>query len=179
MASLASRIKMGNARIAGFGKREAGLAPEIIIELPDEAATCALAGRLARVARSGDVFALAGDLGSGKTTLARAFIRSLTDPAVEVPSPTFTFCQAYDFDYGIIWHFDLYRMEKPEDAVELGIEQAFSEGISLIEWPERLGRWLPADCLTVTLADGPGPDARQARLSGGGDWPKRLKEFAG
>ncbi|HIJ63677.1 MAG TPA: tRNA (adenosine(37)-N6)-threonylcarbamoyltransferase complex ATPase subunit type 1 TsaE [Rhodospirillaceae bacterium] len=170
---------MGNARIAASGKREAGLAPDIIIELPDEGATCALAARLARLARSGDVFALAGDLGSGKTTLARAFIRSLTDPAAEVPSPTFTFCQAYDFDYGIIWHFDLYRMEKPEDAVELGIEQAFSEGISLIEWPERLGRWLPADCLTVALTDGQTPDARLARLSGGGGWSERLGGIAG
>ena len=145
------------------------------IDLADETATGALAGRLARLARAGDVFALSGDLGSGKTTLARAFIRTLTDPAEEVPSPTFTFCQAYDFDYGIIWHFDLYRLEKPEDAVELGIEHAFSEGISLIEWPERLGPWLPAGRLTVALADGAAPGSRTARLSGDASWEDRLK----
>jgi len=148
------------------------------IDLADETATCALAGRLARLARAGDVFALSGDLGSGKTTLARAFIRALTHPAEEVPSPTFTFCQAYDFDYGIIWHFDLYRLEKPEDAVELGIEHAFSEGISLIEWPERLGRWLPAGRLTVALSDGTAAGARTARLSGDAAWDDRLKEIS-
>lgn len=147
------------------------------LELANEAETNDLAARLARRSRSGDIFALTGDLGSGKTTLARGFIRTLTSPSEDVPSPTFTFVQAYDFDYGIIWHFDLYRLAQPEDAVELGIEHAFSEGISLIEWPERLGPWLPPRCLTIALHDGPGATARRACLSGGGEWRKRLPEI--
>ena len=81
-----------------------------------------------------------------------------------MPSPTFTLAQTYDFHSGTIWHFDLYRLEEAEDALELGIEDAFAEGISLIEWPERLGAWLPAGRLTVALSAGPAPEARRAVL---------------
>jgi tRNA threonylcarbamoyladenosine biosynthesis protein TsaE len=117
--------------------------PEVV-DLADEEATLALGARLARDAAPGDVFALAGSLGSGKTTLARGFIRALTRPDEEVPSPTFTLVQTYETPKGTIWHFDLYRLEDPEEAWELGIEEAFASGISLIEWPERLGPLLPA-----------------------------------
>jgi tRNA threonylcarbamoyladenosine biosynthesis protein TsaE len=126
------------------------MVPEVV-ELADERATLALGARLAGEAGQGDVFALGGDLGTGKTTLARGFIRALTEPDEEVPSPTFTLVQTYDTEKGTIWHFDLYRLKDPEEAWELGIEEAFAEGISLIEWPERLGALLPARRRDVTL----------------------------
>ncbi len=115
----------------------------IVIELPDEAATAALAARIAALARAGDVIALKGELGAGKTSFARAFIRA-RGGAGEVPSPTFTLVQVYDVGDAAIWHFDCYRLRRPEEAWELAIEDAFAEGISLIEWPERLGPLVPA-----------------------------------
>src|SRR5690242_11670525 len=126
------------------------MVPEMI-DLADERATLALGARLAGAAVRGDVFALAGDLGAGKTTLARGFIRALTTPEEEVPSPTFTLVQTYDTPKGMVWHFDLYRLEDPEEAWELGIEEAFADGISLVEWPERLGALLPARRRAVSL----------------------------
>ncbi len=123
--------------------------------------------------RPGDVVALEGELGAGKTAFARALIRALAGAAEEVPSPTFTLVQTYaaaDFD---IWHFDLYRLEKPEDAFELGIEDAMAEGVTLIEWPDRLGRYLPRDRITLRLAYGEGEAGRIATIEGD-DWPERL-----
>ncbi|MDR3440366.1 tRNA (adenosine(37)-N6)-threonylcarbamoyltransferase complex ATPase subunit type 1 TsaE [Telmatospirillum sp.] len=151
----------------------------VTLDLADEAATHRLGQLLAGIAGPGDIFALEGDLGSGKTSLARAFIRALTDDAEDVPSPTFTLAQVYESDLGTLWHFDLYRLEKPDDALELGIEDAFADGISLIEWPDRLGSWLPADHLTIALSPGAESRSRRARLTGGGDWPRRLQEIFG
>jgi tRNA threonylcarbamoyladenosine biosynthesis protein TsaE len=145
---------------------------ERLIALPDPAATATLAAALARLARPGDVIALSGDLGAGKTFLARAFI---AEP--DVPSPTFTLVQTYDLAQGRVWHFDLYRLQSPEEVVELDIEDAFADGISLIEWPDRLGPFLPAERLDVELAFGPTPDARVARLVGRGSWAARLAEI--
>src|ERR1700688_5301802 len=115
----------------------------IVIELPDDAATAALAAHIAALARPGDVIALKGELGAGKTSFARAFIRARGGDET-VPSPTFTLVQVYDLPDGAVWHFDLYRLRQPGDAWELGIEDAFRDGISLIEWPERLGTVLSA-----------------------------------
>lgn len=151
----------------------------VTLDLADEGATRRLATTLARLAVPGDVFALEGDLGSGKTALARAFIRSLVGEEEEVPSPTFTLAQVYDYDNGTIWHFDLYRLEKAEDALELGIEDAFADGISLIEWPDRLAGWLPKERLAVTLSMGPSPEQRRARLTGSPAWASRLRETFG
>ena len=112
-----------------------------------------LAQRLAPHVAPGDVIGLCGTLGSGKTAFARAFIRArLGRSAEEVPSPTFTLVQLYEHAAGAIWHFDLYRLDGPEDAYELGIEDAFAGAISLIEWPEKLGATMPADWLEVRLA---------------------------
>ncbi len=150
------------------------------IRLPDEAATVALAGRLARLAVLGDVIALKGDLGAGKTALARAFIRALWAaadgaPAEEIPSPTFTLVQVYDCQPATVWHFDLYRIKDPEEVYELGFEEALSGGIALIEWPERLGRLLPRHRLEVVLEQLPdGPRLRRARLYGDAAWQARL-----
>lgn len=155
-----------------------------IFHLADEAATHALAARLAALATPGDVIALEGDLGAGKTAFARAFIRALTHPDEDVPSPTFTLVQVYDCDLGDeggqVWHFDLYRLEKPEDALELGIEDAFADGVSLVEWPDRLGPWLPHDRLVVRIAAAPqSPTARRIEMTGGPSWNVRLGELSG
>ncbi len=120
-----------------------------------------LARHLAPHTAPGDVIGLCGPLGSGKTAFARAFIRArLGRPAEEVPSPTFTLVQLYEHAAGAIWHFDLYRLDGPEDAYELGIEDAFAGAISLIEWPEKLGDLMPADWLQVQLVPGEDEEAR-------------------
>jgi tRNA threonylcarbamoyladenosine biosynthesis protein TsaE len=147
------------------------------IDLADEKATEALAARLAAVARSGDVIALKGELGAGKTCFARAFIRARGGDEA-VPSPTFTLVQTYDLPEGRVWHFDLYRLRAAEEAWELGIEEAFEEGISLIEWPERLGTLLPRWRLLVALDFTATPGARRATLSGDGEWASRLAAIA-
>jgi tRNA threonylcarbamoyladenosine biosynthesis protein TsaE len=155
---------------------ESAAAP-LDIALPDVAATERLAQMLAEKAHAGDAIALWGGLGVGKTTLARAFIHARPggDTVTEVPSPTFTLVQVYELADTAVWHFDLYRLTQPEDAWELGIEDAFADGISLIEWPDRLGSLLPEGRLDVELSVGEPTTARRARLLGRGDWPPRLK----
>lgn len=145
----------------------------------DETATIDIARAVASVAARGDVIGLIGELGSGKTVFARGFIRGLTQSDEEVPSPTFTLVQIYSTDRGDIWHFDLFRLESPEEAWELDIEEAFAEGIALVEWPERLGPLWPSDCLQVTLAAAPGgPEtARSVGLAGGPSWRDRLGDL--
>lgn len=137
-------------------------------------ATVTLAFRLAPLLRAGDVIALRGGLGAGKTFFARAVIQALGGPE-EVPSPTFTLVQTYDLAPAPVWHFDLYRLTRPEDAHELDIEDAFAEAISLIEWPERLGPLLPAERLDVHLEFGKGENERLITLSGSPKWEERLK----
>lgn len=156
-----------------------GAASSLTVELPDEAATAGLAARLAGRVRRGDVIGLSGPLGSGKTSFARAFIRAYGSGAEEVPSPTFTLVEIYSFpDRPAIWHFDLYRLTAPEEAWELGIEEAWSDGISLIEWPERLGPLLPREHLLLVLAESAVPSARIARLEGTAGWAARLDGLA-
>jgi tRNA threonylcarbamoyladenosine biosynthesis protein TsaE len=147
------------------------------IDLADETATAALAARLAAVARPADIIALKGELGTGKTAFARAFIRALGNED-EVPSPTFTLVQVYDVGPTAIWHFDLYRIRAPEDAWELGIEDAFSAGISLVEWPERLGPLLPERRLEITFSFGDQPWVRHVSLDPGKEWQTRLALIA-
>ena len=148
------------------------------VALPNLAATEALARRLAGVARTGDVIGLSGDLGAGKTTLVRYFIAAL-DGDEEVPSPTFSLVQVYELGGKQVWHFDLYRLDRPGDAVELGMEDAFADGISLVEWPERLGALLPSDRLDVRLAIVGEGEARTAEIAAHGDWRGRLAAVAG
>ncbi len=147
------------------------------IYLPDQQATEALAAALATLARPGDVIALHGDLGTGKTAFARAFVRA-RGGGEEVPSPTFTLVQTYDLPEGEIWHFDLYRLEAPDDALELDIEDAFADGISLIEWPERLGPYLPADRLDITFTFGKTDQARRVQVVAGNAWSGRIESVA-
>jgi tRNA threonylcarbamoyladenosine biosynthesis protein TsaE len=149
----------------------------IVVELPDEGATAALAASIARRAQPGDVIALKGELGAGKTSFARAFIGARGGTEA-VPSPTFTLVQTYELDDVAIWHFDCYRLRHPDEAWELAIEDAFAEGISLIEWPERLGPLVPPRRLEITLSAGPTPLARRATIDPGADWASRLAGLA-
>jgi tRNA threonylcarbamoyladenosine biosynthesis protein TsaE len=148
----------------------------ITVMLPDLAATGRLAARLAPLARPGDALLLEGPLGAGKSAFARAFLRAATgDPALEVPSPSFTLVQSYEMPDGrLAHHFDLYRLSGPTDLTELGWEEA-REGIVLVEWPDRLGGLRPTaedpTALTLALAHGPAGEARVATLSG---WAGRL-----
>ena len=144
-----------------------------VVDLPDEAATVAFAARISALAEIGDVIALKGDLGAGKTTFARAFIRA-RGGTEEVPSPTFTLVQVYELGSAAIWHFDLYRLTSPEEVWELGFEEALIDGIILIEWPERIGALLPRERLDLTLAAGAAPQARVATLQGSAGWSARL-----
>jgi tRNA threonylcarbamoyladenosine biosynthesis protein TsaE len=120
--------------------------------LADETATVRLGEALAGLARPGIVFALSGPLGAGKTCLARGLIGALrpVEPE-EIVSPTFTLVQTYPTAAGTVWHFDLYRLKDPEEATELGLDEALAGGIAIIEWPERLGPGLPRDRVDIAL----------------------------
>jgi tRNA threonylcarbamoyladenosine biosynthesis protein TsaE len=160
-------------------------AREVDLDLPDEMATGHLARKLAPLLGKGDVVAMWGDLGSGKTTFARALIRTLPAPSgvrnedEEVPSPTFTLVQTYARLPAEVWHFDLYRIDRPEDVQELGLEEALAEGITLVEWPDRMGSLLPSDRLDLRFAFADNGDARRVRLVGHGAWRGRLAEVFG
>jgi tRNA threonylcarbamoyladenosine biosynthesis protein TsaE len=156
--------------------------PAYEIELPDLAATAAFGTRLARSLRRGDVVALKGGLGAGKTTLARAIVAELSPETEDVPSPTFTLVQTYPVALADgaaeLWHFDLYRLDRPNQIYELGIEEALAEGVSLIEWPELAAGMLPErTLLSITLQIASG-QARRARIAGGAAWQGRMAGLA-
>lgn len=133
----------------------------------------ALGRNLAATARGGDVILLDGPLGAGKSLFARAFIRArLSDPAAEVPSPTYTLVQGYEDGAGLeLRHADLYRLTGAAEIEELGLADAAGDAILLIEWPDRLGR-LPGDALHLKLSPGANPERREVTLSGDpGRWP--------
>ena len=143
--------------------------------LDDEAATSALGAALAGALRAGEAICLTGPLGAGKSTLARALIRALTTPAEDVPSPTFTLVQFYEGARLSVAHFDLYRLTSPDEAHEIGLDEALEDGAALIEWPERLEGRLPPDRLDIEITlEGEG---RRARLTPSGAWEGRGFEF--
>ena len=144
-----------------------------IVALDSVRATGALASRMAGLAEAGDIIGLAGELGAGKTTFARAFIRARVGE-VEVPSPTFTLVQIYENGGAPVWHFDLYRLEDSEEIYELGIEEAFDTAICLIEWPEKLAGNEPLDWLEMRLNPGAGENARRAAFKPHGARARRL-----
>ena len=145
--------------------------PELQLTLHDPAATARLGLLLSGQLQAGDVIALEGALGAGKSVLARGIIQAACPAEDDIPSPTFTLVQTYEpDDLPLIMHFDLYRLETPEESLELGIEDAFIDAICLIEWPQRLGAFLPRGALTITLVDGSDANSRIAHLGGGARW---------
>ncbi len=145
-----------------------------ILELASDEDTRDLGTRLAPLLRRGDVIALQGDLGAGKTTLVRGLIQSLLGHEEEVPSPTYTLVQLYEAPGFPVWHFDLYRLENATDVQELGWDGTH-DGVALIEWPERAGASLPANRLDLFLEIS--GDGRRARLEARGEgWQERLDE---
>jgi tRNA threonylcarbamoyl adenosine modification protein YjeE len=148
--------------------------------LPDEEATACLAAEIAPLLEPGDVVALHGGLGAGKTAFARALIRALADdPALEVPSPTFTLVQTYELASGTLVHADLFRIGQPEELRELGWPDFDPEAVTLVEWPERAGALLPAERLDVSLALVPelGPEHRRVRIAARGPVAARLRHL--
>ncbi len=148
------------------------------IDLRDPAATARLGAALAAVARMGEAVLLSGELGTGKSVLARGFVRALTGPDEEVPSPTFTLVQFYETDPAAA-HFDLYRLDHEGEALEIGLEEALDQGVAVVEWPGRISErgWarLAPDRLAIELAhEGTG---RRARLVPHGAWKGRSLEF--
>jgi len=151
--------------------------PGVRIDLPDEEASERLAASLAMLAGRGDLIKLEGDLGTGKTTLARSFIRTLADnPALEVPSPTFTLVQTYELDGASVAHMDFYRLEEPAEIDELGIDEALDAGTVIVEWPSRAADLLPPGGLLVDLSEkGSG---RSAHLTSDSEsWRTRLDKL--
>ena len=158
---------------------ESGDAIEVSLASPTE--TQELAVRLVPYARSGDAIALSGDLGTGKTTFARGFINALLArnglPPEDVPSPTFTLVQEYQLPQFTLYHIDLYRIEEEAELIELGLEDAFADGVSLIEWPDRLGSLLPHSRLNMAFSHND-QEGRFLRLTAFGDWKGRLQAGA-
>ncbi len=146
------------------------------IDLPDEAATIALAPRIQPLVGPNALVTLSGDLGAGKTTFARALVRLLTkDPALEVPSPTFTLMQVYPTDAFPVVHADLYRITDPSELAELGWEEAAEGALLIVEWAEKAGE-LPPDRLDIDLAmtSGRDPGRRRATITGHGVFAERV-----
>ena len=145
--------------------------PALTLTLQDPAATAQLGLLLCRHLQAGDVLALEGTLGSGKSVLARAIISTACPLEDDIPSPTFTLVQTYEPEaMPVIMHFDLYRLDDPQDALELGIEDAFIDVVSIIEWPQRLGGYLPRTALTIALAAGDQETSRIAHIHGDLRW---------
>jgi tRNA threonylcarbamoyladenosine biosynthesis protein TsaE len=120
------------------------------------------------------VITLCGPLGSGKSEVARALIQARAGAAIEVPSPSFTLVQDYPLGGLVLRHIDLYRLAGPAELPELGLDAPDAHEVWLVEWPERGGEDFPCD-LQITLAQGPGADARLAHLAAGPRWRERLE----
>ena len=151
------------------------------VALADEEATRRLMVDIAAALAPGDLVTLSGDPGAGKTAFARALIRHLADDAtVEVPSPTFTLMQAYELPRFSLVHADLYRLSGPSELAELGFEDIAPAAVTLLEWPDRAARFLPADRLDVALTLSPpeGPTFRNARVTGYGTFAARAERIA-
>jgi len=145
------------------------------MRLEDEAATARLGAALARAIGPGEAICLTGPLGAGKSTLARALIRARTTPDEDVPSPTFTLVQFYEGDGLVLAHFDLYRLTSPDEAYEIGLDEALEDGAVIIEWPQRLEGRLPPHRLDIEIERAGA--ARRARLPPHGAWEGRAIEF--
>ncbi len=150
------------------------------VVLENQRATELFAADLAELLQEGDVLALSGDLGTGKSTLSRALLRHLAgDPHLEVPSPTFTLVQTYDLPRLPVAHFDLYRIEEPEELEELGLDEYLEAGAALIEWPEMGDPSYWPEALDLKLTEGPDPDTREIVLTAHSEsWRDRLRRLS-
>jgi tRNA threonylcarbamoyladenosine biosynthesis protein TsaE len=142
----------------------------------DAASTATLGSRLGHLLEKGDVVLLRGDLGAGKTTFARGLIQGLIGAETEIVSPTFTLVQTYDTAKGTIYHYDLYRLKQDEHGAltELGWDDGLIDGITLVEWPERLEDVMPQDSLIIDIRQD-APDQRVVTMNSNGVWHKRLE----
>lgn len=145
------------------------------MRLSGEVDTARLGSAIAAALRPGEAVCLSGPLGAGKSTLARALIRAVTSAKEDVPSPSFTLVQFYEGPRLKVAHFDLYRLSNPDEAYEIGLDEALDEGAAVIEWPERLAGRLPRDRLDVDI--GFDDEGRRARLTPHGAWEGRKLEF--
>ncbi len=150
------------------------------LELSDLLATKRLGALLSEDLVAGDVIALSGALGAGKSAVARSIIQAANPIELDVPSPTFTLLQTYELLDGTpLWHLDLYRIESLEDAMELGLEDAFIDAVCLIEWPDRLKKSLPKDSLSIHLCSAHNDDldgVRYAKIKSSSHWSARLQK---
>jgi tRNA threonylcarbamoyl adenosine modification protein YjeE len=144
--------------------------------LPDLAATSRLGAGIAAGLGAGDAVALWGELGAGKTTLARAILRAL-GVAGEAPSPTFTLVQTYRTGRLTVSHFDLYRLKQAREMDELGLDEMLEDGAVLVEWPERAPEALPPEA-TLHVRLGMEDDLRLARLTGPARWKDVVRDDA-
>lgn len=139
--------------------------------------TCAIAQRLAPMLEAGDTVLLRGDIGAGKTHFARCLIQSLLQVPEDIPSPTYTLIQTYPGPAAEIWHADLYRLTEVREVIELGLVDAFTDAICLVEWPDRLGDLAPENALDLSLASAGEGDDRRLTLSWQGEgWTSRVEE---
>jgi tRNA threonylcarbamoyl adenosine modification protein YjeE len=139
------------------------------ISLPDLSALFVFAEKIASHLKPRDILLLYGDLGAGKTTLARAIIQSLNPALHDIPSPTFTLVQNYDTPCGPVYHYDLYRLKHHDELTELGFDEACATGMVLVEWPEHMGPRLPARVKSIHLSIKPHGEERVAQCEG--TWP--------
>lgn len=138
-----------------------------------EEQTSQIAAMLSEISKIGDIWALHGTLGMGKSVFARAFIQKLTD-AEDVPSPTFTLVQMYAAPHFEIYHYDLYRLDKPSDIFELGVEEAFYNGVCLVEWPEKMGVLAPRNMWNVEIV----PDSKGRKITISSDDEEKMQRLA-
>ncbi|MGO4914629.1 tRNA (adenosine(37)-N6)-threonylcarbamoyltransferase complex ATPase subunit type 1 TsaE [Pseudogemmobacter sp. W21_MBD1_M6] len=148
------------------------------ITFSSEAETTDFARRLAGRVGAGDVILLEGSIGAGKTHFARSLIKAKLSEPEDIPSPTFTLVQVYNEGDLDIWHSDLYRLTHPDEAVELGLTDAFETALCLVEWPDRLGDLLPADALVLSFSQGSTDESRRViARSESPQWRARLERL--
>ncbi|QHI95110.1 tRNA (adenosine(37)-N6)-threonylcarbamoyltransferase complex ATPase subunit type 1 TsaE [Aristophania vespae] len=141
----------------------------MLLTLSSPQKTVSLAAQLAARIEPGDCLALTGELGAGKSTFARGFLRVLSeDPALDVPSPSFSLVQPYDTVKGPVFHYDLWRLSGPDELYELAWDDA-CEAIMIVEWPQRAEELLPINALHLTFSYGEAENERKVLLEG---WPE-------
>ena len=148
------------------------------VHLKTETATRKFALELGAVLLRGDIVLLRGDIGTGKSFIARVVIQSLQEQPEDIPSPTFTLVQTYKTCVGEVWHADLYRLSSVGEVEELGLLEAFDSAICLIEWPDILGPLIPEKALQIDISYASKNEERQIALHYEERfWSKRLEEF--